>query len=150
MLVCCFLYMQYPWNDFIILAQLIIITAASFQAVSGKWRQIIPVLYQLPFGLGNAVMALLAYWLRDWRKLEFGLASLSSLYILYWLWIPESPRWLIATGQRDKAVGMCSCLHVPKLFTQIGPRFHKNSKIPTWLLSKMPARDYTKWFYECV
>lgn len=65
----------------------------------------VPVLYQLPYGLGNTVMAFLANWLRDWRKLEFGLATCSSLYILYWFCIPESPRWLIANGQIDKAVG---------------------------------------------
>ncbi|XP_026318870.1 organic cation transporter protein-like isoform X3 [Hyposmocoma kahamanoa] len=71
--------------------------------VSGKWRMTVPVLYQLPFGLGNTVMAFLAYWLRDWRKLEFGLATCSSLYILYWFCIPESPRWLIANGQINQA-----------------------------------------------
>ncbi|KAJ2951208.1 hypothetical protein O0L34_g5601 [Tuta absoluta] len=84
------------------------ITIISFvlcmESVSGKWRTIIPVLYQLPFGLGNTVMAVLAYYLRDWKKLELALAALSSLYILYWLWIPESPRWLIADGQTEKAV----------------------------------------------
>ncbi|KAI5639473.1 sugar transporter domain-containing protein [Phthorimaea operculella] len=84
------------------------ITIISFvlcmESVSGKWRTIIPVIYQLPFGLGNTVMAVLAYYLRDWRKLEFALAGLSSLYIFYWLWIPESPRWLIADGQTEEAV----------------------------------------------
>ncbi|KAJ0183349.1 hypothetical protein K1T71_001325 [Dendrolimus kikuchii] len=74
------------------------------ESVSGKYRTTVPVIYQLPFGLGYAVMAGLAYWLRDWRKLEFALASLSSLFILYWFWIPESPRWLLATGQTEKAL----------------------------------------------
>ncbi|CAH2047324.1 unnamed protein product, partial [Iphiclides podalirius] len=74
------------------------------EVVSGKWRTIIPVLYQLPFGFGNAVLALLAYWLRDWRKLEFALATISSLYLLYWFWVPESPRWLLATGETEKAI----------------------------------------------
>ncbi|KAJ8716716.1 hypothetical protein PYW07_003343 [Mythimna separata] len=74
------------------------------EVVSGKWRTLIPVIYQLPFGLGNAVMAGLAYWLRDWRKLEFALGFCSSIYILYWFWIPESPRWLLATGKTEEAV----------------------------------------------
>lgn len=80
------------------------------QAVSGKWRTTIPILYQLPFGFGSAVMACLAYFLRDWRQLEFALATLSSLYILYWFWIPESPRWLLATGQTEKAIGITSII----------------------------------------
>lgn len=73
--------------------------------MSGKWRTTIPVVYQLPFGLGSAVMAGLAHWLRDWRKLEMALAVLSSMYIIYWFWIPESPRWLIATGRTEQALG---------------------------------------------
>ncbi|CAK1585512.1 unnamed protein product [Parnassius mnemosyne] len=73
------------------------------EIVGGKWRTIIPVLYQLPFGLGNAVLAFLAYWLRDWRQLEFALATISSVYLMYWFWIPESPRWLLVTGKIEKA-----------------------------------------------
>ncbi|XP_064072374.1 organic cation transporter protein-like [Vanessa tameamea] len=76
----------------------------SMEVVGGKWRTIMPIVYQLPFGLGNAVMAALAYWLRDWRKLEFALATLSSIYLIYWLLIPESPRWLLATGRNKKAL----------------------------------------------
>ncbi|XP_048485597.1 organic cation transporter protein [Plutella xylostella] len=76
------------------------------EVVSGKWRTIVPVLCQLPFGLGAAIMSGMAYWWRDWRKLEFSLGCLSSLYVLYWFWIPESPRWLLATGQTEKALGV--------------------------------------------
>lgn len=63
-----------------------------------------PIVYQLPFGFGNTIMAGLAFWLRDWRKLEFALATLSSIYLLYWHLVPESPRWLLATGQNKKAL----------------------------------------------
>lgn len=64
-----------------------------------------PVVTQIPFGVGNAIMAGLSYWLRDWRKLEIALGLLSSLFIWYWLWLTESPRWLLATGRTDKAIG---------------------------------------------
>ncbi|KAM3964985.1 organic cation transporter protein-like [Aphomia sociella] len=74
------------------------------EVISGKWRTIIPILYQLPFGLGSSVMAGVAYFFRDWRQLEFVLATISALFILYWFWVPESPRWLLATGQIDKAL----------------------------------------------
>ncbi|KAI8421836.1 hypothetical protein MSG28_009781 [Choristoneura fumiferana] len=73
------------------------------EVVSGKWRTIIPVLYQLPFSLANPVMAGLAYWLRDWRKLEFALSCFSASFILYWFCLSESPRWLLATGDTDRA-----------------------------------------------
>ncbi|XP_047990081.1 organic cation transporter protein-like [Leguminivora glycinivorella] len=73
------------------------------EVVGGKWRTIIPVLYQLPFGLGNPVMTGLAFWLRDWRSLQFALSTLSSFFIWYWFCIYESPRWLLATGNVKEA-----------------------------------------------
>ncbi|XP_039755231.1 organic cation transporter protein-like [Pararge aegeria] len=76
----------------------------SMEVVGGKWRTLIPIVYHVPFGLGNTVMAVLAYWLRDWRKLEFALASVSSFYMFYWILITESPKWLLATAQTDKAL----------------------------------------------
>ncbi|XP_045450003.1 organic cation transporter protein-like [Melitaea cinxia] len=78
----------------------------SMEVVGGKWRTIMPIVYQLPFGFGNTIMAGLAFWLRDWRKLEFALATLSSIYLLYWHLVPESPRWLLATGQNKKALNV--------------------------------------------
>lgn len=55
------------------------------EVVGGVWRTVVPILYQIPFGLGNSIMAGLAFTLRDWRHLQMTLSSLSALYILY-LW----------------------------------------------------------------
>lgn len=76
-----------------------------FQSVSGKYRTTVPILHQLPFFFGNVIVAGLAYWLRDWRKLNITLAFLSSFAISYWFIITESPRWLLATGKADEAYG---------------------------------------------
>ncbi|GLV31842.1 uncharacterized protein CBL_07602 [Carabus blaptoides fortunei] len=73
------------------------------EVVGGKWRTIIPILYQIPFGIGNSVMAGIAYWIRDWRELQLILSLLSALYLIYWRCVPESPRWLLATGRREAA-----------------------------------------------
>lgn len=53
------------------------------EVVGGRWRTIVPILYQIPFGIGNSIMGGLAYMLRDWRELQFTLCGLSGLYILY-------------------------------------------------------------------
>ncbi|VVD00508.1 unnamed protein product [Leptidea sinapis] len=73
------------------------------EIVGGKWRTVIPIVYQLPFGLGSSAMAFLAYFLRDWRHLEFALATISSSYVVYYSLIDESPQWLLATGQAQRA-----------------------------------------------
>lgn len=55
------------------------------EVVGGKWRTIVPILYQIPFGIGNTLMAGFAYYLRDWRHLQLTLSGISGLYIFY-LW----------------------------------------------------------------
>uniref|UniRef100_A0A2H1VUC5 SFRICE_002150 n=1 Tax=Spodoptera frugiperda TaxID=7108 RepID=A0A2H1VUC5_SPOFR len=119
----------------------------SMEVVSGKWRTVIPVIYQLPFGFGNAIMAGLAYWLRDWRKLEFALGALSSLFILYWFWVPESPRWLLATGQTEKAAEILknitrenkmqvSSKYIKRLITDRQPQQQQDPGFLAFLTSK--------------
>lgn len=49
-------------------------------------------------------MAGIAYFIRDWRELQLILSLLSALYLIYWRYVPESPRWLLATGRREDAV----------------------------------------------
>ncbi|RZC33176.1 organic cation transporter protein-like, partial [Asbolus verrucosus] len=74
------------------------------EVVGGTWRSIVPILYQIPYGFGNSIMAGLAYFYRDWRDLQLALSLMSAFYILYIWFIPESPRWLLATGRKDEAI----------------------------------------------
>ena len=55
------------------------------------------------FSIGQMIIVALAYFFKDWRKIQWVLA----LYILpffcyYWL-VPESPRWLLSVGKVDEA-----------------------------------------------
>ncbi|XP_075227507.1 organic cation transporter protein-like [Lycorma delicatula] len=74
------------------------------ESLSGKWRTIISILYQIPFGLGQAFMATVSYYYRDWRDLNLFLSLLASLFLFYWWLIPESPRWLLAVGRSQEAI----------------------------------------------
>ncbi|XP_046560423.1 organic cation transporter protein-like isoform X2 [Haliotis rubra] len=51
---------------------------------------------------GNMIVALAAFLLRDWktRQLVLGVPSFIFLYLFF---IPESPRWLLSTGQNERA-----------------------------------------------
>lgn len=57
------------------------------EVVSGKWRTIVPILYQIPFGIGNTIMALLAYFIKEWRELQLVLSSLSAVFLVYIWWV---------------------------------------------------------------
>lgn len=53
------------------------------EVVGGFWRTVIPILYQIPFGIGNSIMAGLAFLLRDWRDFQLAISGLSALFIVY-------------------------------------------------------------------
>ncbi|XP_055701896.1 organic cation transporter protein isoform X2 [Phlebotomus papatasi] len=73
------------------------------EIIGVKWRELLSVIYQIPFNLGHLTLPVFAYFIRDWRHLQLALSIPSILLISYYWLIPESPRWLIAVGKIDKA-----------------------------------------------
>ena len=69
-----------------------------------KWRELISVLYQIPFNLGHLTLPLFAYFIRDWDRLQFALSIPSVVLISYYWLLPESPRWLFTVGRVDESV----------------------------------------------
>lgn len=68
-----------------------------------RWRELILVLYQIPFNLGHLTLAGFAYFIRDWHYLQFALSIPSIVLISYYWLIPESPRWLYTVGRVKEA-----------------------------------------------
>uniref|UniRef100_H2RVK8 Solute carrier family 22 member 21 n=1 Tax=Takifugu rubripes TaxID=31033 RepID=H2RVK8_TAKRU len=57
----------------------------------------------LGFAVGYMMLPLLAFLIRDWRMLLVALALPNLLYIPFWWYIPESPRWLVSCGKIEEA-----------------------------------------------
>lgn len=75
----------------------------SVELVGSKKKTLVGNMVQAPFAIGEAILGLLAYAIRDWRILQICCsAPLFALLGLYFI-IPESPRWLIATGRYEEA-----------------------------------------------
>ncbi|KAJ6645259.1 Organic cation transporter protein [Pseudolycoriella hygida] len=68
-----------------------------------RWRELILVLYQIPFNLGHLTLAGFAYFIRDWHYLQFALSIPSVVLISYYWLVPESPRWLFTVGRVEEA-----------------------------------------------
>lgn len=73
------------------------------ELIGTQWRELISVLYQVPFNLGHLTLPLFAYFLRDWRGLQLALSLPSIVLVSYYWLVPESPRWLFTSGQTEKS-----------------------------------------------
>merc|ERR1719507_3009994 len=69
-----------------------------------KYRTWFGILTQFPFGIGAAILPLIAYFVRQWVTLQIVIAVPSVLLVLYYWFVPESPRWLVVQGRDDEAL----------------------------------------------
>ncbi|XP_052840242.1 organic cation transporter protein [Drosophila gunungcola] len=67
-------------------------------------REIVAILYQIPFNIGHASLAVFAYFIREWRWFQFGITIFSAVFVIYICLVPESPRWLFTTGKLDQSI----------------------------------------------
>ncbi|XP_047243471.1 solute carrier family 22 member 2-like [Girardinichthys multiradiatus] len=74
------------------------------EIVGVKYRRTVGILYQMFFSIGLLILPLLAYFITDWRWLQVAITAPFALYIAYYWFIPESPRWLISQNNTSKAL----------------------------------------------
>ncbi|CAG2167848.1 unnamed protein product [Oppiella nova] len=72
--------------------------------IGGQWRVWCGNIHSILFAVGAAVLCLMAYYVRDWRQLQFVIALPVAFTLSYpWLF-PESVRWQVSNGQTSKAI----------------------------------------------
>ncbi|XP_013411039.1 organic cation transporter protein isoform X2 [Lingula anatina] len=73
------------------------------ELVGPSKRMIAGISIEYFFAGGLIILTMVGYFLRDWRHIELAVSVPSFAYILYWWFVPESARWLLANGKEDKA-----------------------------------------------
>ncbi|XP_076606703.1 solute carrier family 22 member 6 [Chaetodon auriga] len=67
-------------------------------------RTLVGTLTSFFFTFGQMILAGLAYWLRDWRKLQLAVCAPQFLFFAYSWWFSESARWLVLNRRSDEAL----------------------------------------------
>eukprot|EP00095_Tigriopus_kingsejongensis_P008577 snap_masked-scaffold167_size293163-processed-gene-1.4 protein:Tk08577 transcript:snap_masked-scaffold167_size293163-processed-gene-1.4-mRNA-1 annotation:"hypothetical protein DAPPUDRAFT_64502" len=74
----------------------------SVELVGAKQQALVGNMNQLMFAVGECLMGVLAYYVRDWRYLHYITSAMIMPQLLLWWVIPESPRWLLAERKFEK------------------------------------------------
>lgn len=69
-----------------------------------RYRKIVSIVYQVAFTVGLLILDAIAYAIPHWRWLQLAVTLPNFFFLLYYWCLPESPRWLIAQKEGDKAL----------------------------------------------
>lgn len=65
--------------------------------ISGvNYKTYLGILIQVPFAIGEMLVGLAAFGIRDWFTLQITMSSIVFSLLILWFLLPESPRWLLS------------------------------------------------------
>nr|XP_026695721.1 organic cation transporter protein [Ciona intestinalis] len=73
------------------------------ELVVARYRAALAQFAEAGFGTGFMMLALVAVFTRDWRRLQLAISAPIAVSLIVWWVLPESPRWLILNDQRKEA-----------------------------------------------
>ncbi|KAK8398536.1 hypothetical protein O3P69_004003 [Scylla paramamosain] len=78
----------------------------SMEITEIKWRSTVSVVVGMMWGVGTILWGIFAYFERDWRWLQTFVSLIGPAVLPFLLLLNESPRWLVVTGQHQKALSV--------------------------------------------
>lgn len=73
------------------------------EMVGRRKREMSSIILNYFYAVGEALVGLIAWLLHDWQLLQYALSVPPIFLIVYYWFVPESVRWLIARNEREKA-----------------------------------------------
>ena len=73
------------------------------EMVGPKKREMSSIVLNYFYAVGEALVGLTAWLLHDWQLLQYALSIPPLFFIVYYWFVPESVRWLIARNHKEQA-----------------------------------------------
>ncbi|XP_041536142.1 solute carrier family 22 member 1 [Microtus oregoni] len=97
--------------------------------VGSSYRRTTAIMYQVAFTVGLVGLAGVAYAIPHWRWLQLAVSLPIIFFLLYYWFVPESPRWLLSQKRTTQAI---------RVMEQIA---QKNGKLPPADLKMLCAEE---------
>ncbi|XP_046742427.1 uncharacterized protein LOC124409078 [Diprion similis] len=78
------------------------------ELVGKKKRELCGIFLNYFYALGEAAVALFAWWFGSWRFLQLAVSAPAVIFLCYYWLVPESVRWLLARNENVKAKSIVS------------------------------------------
>ena len=85
------------------IATFMVTSVITMEYVGAKYTMFVGIAIHIPFPLGELLLGIEAYYIRDWYTLHLVAYTPVLILLSLWFFIPESPRWLLATGKIEEA-----------------------------------------------
>lgn len=80
-----------------------------------KRRASLGIIYNMSYPIGQMIVPLIAFFVRDWRLLQLSISVPAILTLLFYWFLPESPRWLISKGRTAEAAVFIEKVYTDKM-----------------------------------
>uniref|UniRef100_A0A8C6YZ21 Solute carrier family 22 member 7 n=1 Tax=Nothoprocta perdicaria TaxID=30464 RepID=A0A8C6YZ21_NOTPE len=128
----------------------LIVLPLGMEWVDVQHRTLSGILTSIFWSVGNMLLAMVAYLVRDWRWLLVAVTGPCLLSIVCLWWVPESARWLIANGKAKQAhrhLLRCARINGRKDFTiSTEVRARRCSLFRTPVLRRISLCSGAVWF----
>ncbi|NWQ61077.1 S22A7 protein, partial [Neopipo cinnamomea] len=122
----------------------LIVLPLAMEWVDIQHRTFTGILTSIFWSVGNMLLAMVAYLVREWHWLLVAVTGPCLLSIVCLWWVPESARWLIAKGKMKQAhrhLLRCARMNRRKDFA-LFPSFHLSQALTRMAKDKKPGGTY--------